>query len=80
MQSISAFLDITKIAKYRSKNADVERTQGLCHVIYMLFGSSLRKVCYYNYRICVTDFRDAWGLFASPPSVRSPKKAHSKKG
>ena len=80
MQSISAFLDITKVAKYRLKNADVERTQGLCHVIYMLFGSFLRKVCYYHCRICVTDFRDAWGLFASPPSISSPKKAHSKKG
>ena len=80
MQSISAFLDITKVAKYRLKNADVERTQGLCHVIYMLFGSFLRKVCYYYCRICVTDFRDAWGLFASPPSISSPKKAHSKKG
>ena len=26
------------------KNADVSRTQGLCHVIYIVFGSSLGKV------------------------------------
>ena len=44
MQSISVFLDITKVADFRSKNADLSRTQGVCHVIYILFGSSLDKV------------------------------------
>ena len=29
--------DITKIAEFRWKNADVSRTQGMCHVIYVFF-------------------------------------------
>ena len=33
MQSISVFLDITKVADFRLKNADVSATQGVCHVI-----------------------------------------------
>ena len=37
MQSISVFLDITI-------NTDVGRTQRVCHVIYIFFGSSLGKV------------------------------------
>ena len=41
MQSTSVFFDITKIADYRWKNAEVSRTQGVCHVIYMLFRCSL---------------------------------------
>ena len=44
MQSISVFLDITKFADLRWKNADVSRTQGVCHVIHIFFGSSLGKV------------------------------------
>ena len=39
MQSISVFPDITKFADFRSKNADVNRSQGACHVIYVYFGS-----------------------------------------
>ena len=35
MQSITVFLDITKIAYFWWKNADVIRTQGVCHVIYV---------------------------------------------
>ena len=41
---MSAFLDITKVPDFRGKIADVSRTQGVCHVIYMFFGSSLGKV------------------------------------
>ena len=41
MHSISVFLDIQKIADFRGKNADVRRTQGLCHVI---SGSPLGKL------------------------------------
>ena len=37
MQAISVFLDITKFV-------DVSRTQEVCHVIYISFGSSLGKV------------------------------------
>ena len=44
MQSISAFLDIAKFADIRWKNADVSRTQGMCHVIHMFFESSLGKI------------------------------------
>ena len=42
--SIPVFLDILKIADFWSKNADVSRTQGVCQVIYVVFGSSLGKV------------------------------------
>ena len=44
MQSISVFLDITKFGDFRSKNADVSRSQGVCHVINIFFGSSSGKV------------------------------------
>ena len=44
MQSISLFSDIAKFADFQIKNADVSRTQGLCHVIHIFFGSSLGKV------------------------------------
>ena len=44
MQSISVSLDITKSADFRRKNADASKTQELCHVIYVFFGSSLAKV------------------------------------
>ena len=38
------FLDMTKFVYFRWKNADVNRTQGLYHVIHVFFGSSLGKV------------------------------------
>ena len=41
MQSISAFLHIAKVADFQLKNADVDRTQGVRHVIYIFLGSSL---------------------------------------
>ena len=44
MQSISVFLDIVKFAYFRSKNADVSKSEGVCHVIHIFFGSSLGKV------------------------------------
>ena len=44
MESISVFLDITKLADFWWKNADVSRTQGLPHVIDSFFWSSLGKV------------------------------------
>ena len=44
MQFISVFPDITKAAGSRWKNADISRTQKLCHVIYIFFGSSLGKL------------------------------------
>ena len=44
MQSISVFLDITEVVDFSWKNADVSRTQGVCHMIHIFFGSSLGKV------------------------------------
>ena len=44
MQSISVLLDIENYADFRRKIADVTRTQEVCHVIYIFFGSSLGKV------------------------------------
>ena len=44
IQSLSVFLDIAKFADFAWKNTDVSRTQGECHVVYILFGSSLSKV------------------------------------
>ena len=43
MQSLSVFLDITEFADFRLKNADASRTQLVCHIIYIFFGSSLGK-------------------------------------
>ena len=41
MQLISLFLDIAKFADFQWKNADVSKTQGVCHVTHIIFGSSL---------------------------------------
>ena len=46
------FLDVAKFADFQWKNADVGRSQGMCHVIYC--------------RIYVTDFREG-GQKAPPP-------------
>ena len=43
MQSIPVFPDVTKIADFQWKNADVSRIQAVCHMIYMLFGSFYGK-------------------------------------
>ena len=42
MKSMSVFLGITKVPDFYWKKADV-RTQGVCHVIYILFGFCLSK-------------------------------------
>ena len=44
MQSIFVFLDTTKVAEFRWKEANVSRTQRVFHVIYTFFESSLGKV------------------------------------
>ena len=44
MQFIPVFLDIAKFADFGLINVDFSRYQGVCHVIYILFGSSLGKV------------------------------------
>ena len=43
MQSISVFFDIAKFSNFRSKNADISKTQGLFHVTNIFFVSSLGK-------------------------------------
>ena len=43
MQSFSVFLGITKIADFRL-NADLIRTQEVCHVSHMVFGFTLGKI------------------------------------
>ena len=40
IQSISVFLDVAKFADFWLKNADVSRTQGMCHVIDIFSESS----------------------------------------
>ena len=37
MQSVSVFVNITKFADLQENNADVSRTQGMCHVINKFF-------------------------------------------
>ena len=44
MQSVSVFSDKAKFADFRWKNSDVSKTQGVCHVIHIFFGTSLGKV------------------------------------
>ena len=44
IQSAFVFIDITKIADFGWRNADVSRTQGMCHVICIFVGSSLCKI------------------------------------
>ena len=46
MQSISIFIDIFLEINFYilEKNADVSKTQGVCHMVYTFFGSSLGKV------------------------------------
>ena len=44
MQSISVFRDIAKFADFCRKNTNVSRTEGMCHVIHILFGACLGKV------------------------------------
>ena len=39
MQSIPAYLDITKLTDFRWKNTDVSGTQEVCDVIYIFLGS-----------------------------------------
>ena len=44
MQFIAVFLDIANLLISGEKYANVSRTQGLCHVFHIYFGSSLGKV------------------------------------
>ena len=71
MLSIFVFLDITKVANLRWRNSDVSRTQGVCRVIYIFFGSSLGKlginVASFIVAGYVWQFIGKGGLFAPHP-------------
>ena len=41
---VSVFLDIAKFPDFQWKNADAGRTQAVCHLINIYFGSSFGKV------------------------------------
>ena len=43
MQFISVFINIAKLADFRLKYADVSRIKRVCHVIQIVFRSSLGK-------------------------------------
>ena len=83
MQSVDVFLDIARFADFRWKLADVNETQGVCHVFHIIFG--IFKAIYncakfHHRRICVTDFKE-WGkgggwYFWPLPFVSSPRKTH----
>ena len=77
MQSISVFLDITKVADSGEKMMISAKLKGPVTQFTCFFGSSLSKVyCakFHHCRICLTNCRK-WGLLPLP-SVSSPKKAH----
>ena len=44
MQSLSLFFHITKINDFRWEDVDAGRTQGICQVICIFFGSSLGTI------------------------------------
>ena len=44
MQPLSVFLDITKNDDFLWKNDAASRNQGVCHMIYVSFGTSLGKI------------------------------------
>ena len=44
MQSICVFLDTAKFADFKWKNANISRTQRVCYMIHIYFGSLLGKV------------------------------------
>ena len=71
MQSISVFLDKAKFTDFLWKSADVSRTQGVCHVIYMFFGSSN----WVKFHYCRIGY--VWQILGrtkkDPPSVSSPE-------
>ena len=44
MQPISVCFDVAKFAGFQWKSAAVRRAEGLIHMIYKFFGSSLGKI------------------------------------
>ena len=77
MQSVYAFLDITKVADFRWKNADAERTQGVRHMIHVSWIS-------FSYGIIVPSFiivlGYAWQVLGTtfPPRREQPRRDPSR--
>ena len=80
MQSIFVFLDITKVADLRRKNGYVSRPLGVCHKIYIFFGSFLGDVWLLSFIIVgyVSEILGRRDVFATslPLSVSIPQKGH----
>ena len=70
MQCITVFLDITKVADFRLNNADVCRTHGMSHLIYIFFGSSLGNIQQNQ----VSSLKG--GPFWHPPPTSNPEMTH----
>ena len=71
-----------KVADFQWKNADACRTQEVCHVIYVFFGSSSSKVkqCQVSSLYGVWQILEMEGIFAShpsPPYRKLPRKISS---
>ena len=67
----------SKICLFLVKNANVSRTQGVCHVIHIAFGTSLLRYNYATFhhcRIFVTDFREGAAFLPTPHPWAAPKK------
>ena len=70
------------MCRFPVKNADVSRTQGVGHLILIFVGSSLGKGIAVPSFITVGYAKQIFrkgGLFAPPPPISSPKKAHPEK-
>ena len=76
MQSTSVFLNIAKFANFRSKNADVSRTQAVCFVIHIFCGS-YNCAKFHHCSICVTDVREGWRF--CPTALPPPTHTHTHK-
>ena len=76
MQSTCVLPDTTKVANFRWKSADVSRNQGVCHVIFILFGSFLRGCIAVPSFIIVGFLWQVKGRGGNPPSLSRPEKVH----
>ena len=77
-QSIPVFLDIVKLADFRWKNADISKTQGVCHVINRFLDLLEEGVTVSIFFIVGYEWLilGRGGGFWPPPFLSSPKKAN----
>ena len=79
MWSALAFLDLTKFSDLRWKNTNVNRTQGLRHVIYIFFWIFSRlDVSVPSFMIVeyVWEILGRGGFFAPTPFLSNSEKVH----